>query len=296
MQKKEEPPTEVGVIVGRFQSPYLHEAHVELIKSVCATHEKVIIFLGLSPLKGTFNHPLDFESRKQMITREFPDVIVVYIKDVPCDALWSQNLDRQIRDLVAPRQKVTLYGSRDSFIPYYSGEFKTQELVSSRIISATSIRQKAASKVIDSPKFRAGVVWGVANRYPTVFTTVDICIFNEDKTQVLLGKKPNEAKYRFIGGFSDVNSESFEEDARREVYEEVQIELSDLTYRGSALIDDWRFRKECDKIKTLFFTGIYSYGKVTPSDDIAEAKWFSLDELKNGDVIVDEHKTLLKFL
>ena len=63
---------DVGVIVGRFQVPELHPGHIDLIQTVCDAHDKVVIFLGLSPLMVTRENPLDFESRKQMILAKFP--------------------------------------------------------------------------------------------------------------------------------------------------------------------------------------------------------------------------------
>jgi len=63
---------DVGIIIGRFQVHQLTQAHKELIQFVIDRHTKVVIFLGLSPLLVTRNNPLDFESRKQMILKEFP--------------------------------------------------------------------------------------------------------------------------------------------------------------------------------------------------------------------------------
>ena len=93
---------DVGVIIGRFQVPELHSAHIELIESVRSYHQKVIIFLGVSPLLVTANNPLDFESRKQMILEKYPDVNVLYIKDIVNDSVWSKRLDEQIRGEALP--------------------------------------------------------------------------------------------------------------------------------------------------------------------------------------------------
>src|SRR5690348_16639468 len=116
---------DVGVIVARFQVHDLTEAHKALIRHVTEEHEKVIIFLGLSPLPTTRNNPLDFEARKQMILAEFPDVNVLYVRDQFADDVWSRKLDEQVQDLLAPGQTAVLYGSRDSFIPHYEGRFPT---------------------------------------------------------------------------------------------------------------------------------------------------------------------------
>src|SRR5271167_2605495 len=102
--------TDVGIIVGRFQVHELHAAHKNLIQSVLDRHDKVITFLGLSPLKYTGENPLDFQARKQMILEQFPTVNVLYIKDKPSDEAWSRELDEKISDLLSPKQNPTLYG------------------------------------------------------------------------------------------------------------------------------------------------------------------------------------------
>lgn len=286
---------EVGVIIGRFQSPTLHAGHIELINWVCSRHQKVIIFIGMSTLRGTINNPLDFESRKQMILAKFPEVNVLYIKDVRCDSAWSKTLDSSIGDLITPNQRVTLYGSRDSFIPYYNGRFETVELEGSKQLSATEIRNKTSEKCLNSDDFRSGVTWAAYNKYPTVYSTVDVAIFNEDQSKILLGRKKNEKKFRFIGGFSDVSSSSFEEDARREVFEETNLSITDPVYLGSCRIDDWRYRKEKDKINTTLFYAKKFSGQEKASDDIEEIKWFNYNELTEND-LMEEHGILLNKL
>lgn len=272
---------DIGVIVGRFQVHELHQAHRDLINYVCAKHEKVIIVLGLSPLPVSTNNPLDFESRKQMLLAAYPDVNVLYIKDMAEDVPWSARLDGLVRDVVTPRQSVVLYGGRDSFIAHYTGKFPTQELVQTTFMSGTAQRKEIArSSTRASADFRAGAIWASQSRFPTVYTTVDIAILNEDGTRLLLGRKPGETLYRFLGGFADPASESFEHDARREVAEEGGIEVGDLKYIGSFNIEDWRYRNEPDCIRTLLFTAKYLHGRPTPGDDIEEVRWFDADDLK----------------
>lgn len=292
MKNKEQ----VGIIVGRFQTPALHEGHIELLNTVCAEHEKVIIFLGLSPVKGTLNNPLDYQMREQMIKEKFPNVIVQYIKDVMDDAVWTAKLDSQIEDLVTPKQKVRLYGSRDSFIAgYVGGKHPVSELKPTRIVSASEIREKAYVKAKNSEDFRSGVIWATGNKYPTVYTTVDIAIFDEDEKRILLAKKPNEKKYRFVGGFANPDSPSFEADARREVSEETHLEITEPKYVGSFLIDDWRYKHEQDKIKTILFRAKKMFGKEEPDDDICELRWFDFESLETSELVYN-HRILLAAL
>jgi bifunctional NMN adenylyltransferase/nudix hydrolase len=294
MMKPEVDRTDVGVIVGRFQVPHLHEAHTELIQTVCSNHPKVIIILGLSPCKVTYNNPLDFEARKQMLLEKFPNVVVAYVKDCVSDEVWSRKLDETISDLVSPNQTVTLYGSRDSFIPHYKGRFKTQRLEQRVYVSGSELRREISAKVKASSDFRAGVIWATANQYAKVHPTVDVAILNERADWVLMARKPNETNFRFVGGFATTGG-TYEQDARREVMEETHCDITDPEYIGSCLIDDWRYRKESDKIKTLFFKAKYVSGSPKADDDVAELRWWAFSELKEKDV-VPEHRPLLRML
>jgi len=302
MKEVEPVKEDCGILVGRFQVHELHQAHLDLINHVCNLHEKVIIFLGLSPVKTTTNNPLDFEARKQMILEKFPKANVLYIKDTSDDAFWSMELDSKIKDIVGPNQTVVLYGSRDSFISHYSGKYQTKELLQEVYISGSEIRKSIGKKVKSSADFRAGVIWAVYNQYPKVYTTVDIAIIARDSNgnpaRLLLARKPAETLYRFIGGFAEPNSESFELDAKREVLEEAgDIEIDNLEYVCSMKIDDYRYRNEKDKIKTIFYKCDYIFGTPKASDDVCEIKWFDLNDVEAiHDRVVKEHQTLLATL
>lgn len=284
---------DVGVIVGRFQVPELHEVHRNLIKSVCDNHQKVILYLGMSPLLTTINNPLDFESRKQMILEEFPDITVLYIRDVHDDERWSKNLDEQISHVVAPHQSVVLYGGRDSFIEHYEGKHDVLELESEKILSGTEIRKEVSKSVKKDPMFRRGWIHAAFNRFPTCYPTVDIAIFDEEEKKILLGRKEGEPLYRLPGGFADPRSTSYEADARREAQEETGVTITDPAYIGSFIIDDWRYRNEPDKIKTLLFKAKMLHGPVKADDDLAEVKWFDVDNIDLYDVMTN-HRELLQ--
>jgi bifunctional NMN adenylyltransferase/nudix hydrolase len=207
-----------------------------------------------------------------MIADKFPNVEIHYINDNPSDLAWSKNLDKLISEQLMPLQTVTLYGSRDSFLKGYSGKYNTCELEATTFISGTEVRRRVSNNYPATSDYRAGMIAATAYRYPTAFQCVDIAVVN-DKQEVLLARKPDEKKWRFIGGFSDPRTSSLEEDAKREVQEEAGIEVEIISYLGSTLIDDWRYRGEQDKIKTALFLAKYIFGKPEGADDIAEVKW-----------------------
>jgi|SRR5579862_5227575 len=290
---------EVGVIVARFQVPELHEEHKALIERVAHNHPRVIVILGLAAdiCKCTKNNPLDFPTRKAMVEQAFPNVEVLYIKDVGNNDIWSKDLDRIIASQIGPTQKVVLYGGRDSFVPHYKGKYPTQELVPNKFISGKEIRRNVGIKSKNTKEFREGVVWAVENQWACCIPTVDIAIIDKATNRLLLCKKPNEKLMRFVGGKAKPESTSYEDDAVRETGEETHLELNpdNLQYLGSAFIEDWRFRSEQNKVKTILFVGEYVGGTPEADDDIAEVQWFAFGDLKE-ELFMPEHRVLYQML
>lgn len=282
---------DVAVVIGRFHLHELHEAHKDLIRTVQAKHDKVLVFLGVSVVKNTLENPLDYNSRRVMLLEEFPDLQIHYINDAPGNnEVWSKNLDRLISENTTPIQTVCLYGSRDSFLSCYSGKYKTFELVSEKSVSATEIRRKICNSYFPDKSFRAGMIAATAYRYPTAYQTVDVAVVNSDG-QLLLARKPNETLFRFIGGFSDPRSLSLEEDAKREVKEEAGIEVDSVTYLGSTLVDDPRYRRGRDKIKTALFVAKYVFGGLEAGDDVEFVQWADMANLGES-IFINTHKPL----
>jgi bifunctional NMN adenylyltransferase/nudix hydrolase len=275
---------DVAVIVGRYQTFQLHMEQILMIDEVIKRHPRTIIVLGNSLMRGTIANPLDFRARKTMIQEKFPKIDILYINDVPKDnALWSSNLDKLIKDNINNNETVAIYGSKDTFITKYNGKFATFEFEASSFVNPAEIRRQASVNYQPNEHFRAGFVAAQNARFPTAYQTVDIAIV-DDNGRLLMGRKPNETKWRFIGGFSDPNSISLEADARREAAEETGVEVDGITYLGSLKINDSRYMFEVDCIKTAFFVGKYIFGRPQGNDDIAEVKWIPIKDLKKEDI------------
>ncbi len=272
-------PTEIGVIVGRFQVHELHAAHRRLIEQVTMAHKKVIVFLGVSPVAPSRRNPLDFKSREQMLRSRYPTITVLAISDTASDLVWSNELDARIRE-AEPFGEVTMYGSRDSFIKHYHGRFPTEELSTEIFVSGTEVRKEISSSLFNSSDFRAGAIYSSYNRFKHAYPTVDVAVVNKDK--LLLCRKPHESLYRFIGGFVDPKDPSLEFTASREVREEADIEVGNITYIGSTRIEDWRYMREDDKIITSLFAADYIFGNIWPQDDISELRWFTIGEISKS--------------
>ncbi|MFK7808358.1 MAG: NUDIX domain-containing protein [Saprospiraceae bacterium] len=288
-----------AVIIARFQTPYLHEGHIRLIEDAKAKHAKVVIVLGISPVVGSRRNPYDYFTRERMIKKAYPEIIVLPLCDHPNDKKWSEQLDHLLTTTF-PCADFLLFGGRDSFIPYYLGKFLTIELQQYEKYNATAIRKKLADQVSDSPEFRAGVVYAYFNQYTKVYPTVDIAVFRNNKSEILLGKKLLNNKWRLVGGYANPTDDSYEQAAFRELQEECgSIKVSEMKYFMSIKVDDWRYRRETDKIITSVFSCDYISGKVEAKDDIDELSWFPVDQLSTmiaNDEITEEHLPIFKNL
>lgn len=288
-----------GVIIARFQTPYLHEGHQYLLNEIKSRHNKVVVVLGVSPVKGSRRNPFDFYTRERLLKQYAPDLVVLPLSDHSNDAAWSEQLDRLLQSTF-PQEHFVLYGSRDCFIPYYSGHLTSQELPEFGNYSATIIRDEASDKVLDSTDFRMGINYAYQNTYEKVYPTVDIAVLSNDETQVLLGKKHHATAWRFPGGFADPTDANYEAAANRELREECgELITTDVEYIGSAKIDDWRYRSEADKIMTLLFKTTLVSGTPQAHDDLGEVAWFpvaALKDMREQGAIVREHAVLVNLL
>ena len=284
----------LGVIVGRFQVPELHDAHRALIERVHTLHTRVLVGIGQTLANANSRDPMSYEVRKLMVKHKYPRVVVCEVRDVGEKRLWSQKLDALIREKF-PGYAVVMYGSRDSFLDQYVGVHETCMLPTRGGPSGTKIRVLVGKKILSSVDFRKGIIFDQMRRRKIPYQTIDLAILSDDG-DILLGSKQKDAgKLRFIGGFVDVADRSLEEAVIRESGEEVDgVTIDNPRYICSAKIDDRRYRGTGDGIMTAFFYATCKKAPIFPKDDLDGVTWVRPEKLL--DVIVPEHRVLAERL
>lgn len=281
----------LSVVIGRFQTPYLHEGHKELLRVAANYSENLLVLIGCTVAVGTDRNPMDFETRKNLIKYNC-EIKPLY--DMLSDVDWSNQIDKIIEDLGF--EKAIILGGKDNSIEdYYSGKHEVKIINDVGIHSATSIRKEIAkSQPRDSEDFRAGVIYATERRYPIVYSTVDVIVENDNK--YLVGKKGD--KYCFVGGFVDVDDESLQYAAIRELEEETGItSFGDIDYRGSIKIDDERYKGTKDCIMTHCFlvrNAKNGLGDTIKDKEFKHFVWATKEELE--ELLHDFHKPLLTFI
>lgn len=276
-----------AVVVGTFQQIEIGAFEKAFINQLQNQYPEVIIVIASAPIPSSRNHPLDIETRKLMLEKEFPNAKIASFKKQISAQATSQALENAIIKVVGESKDCQLFVFKESnnltqYELTYPIEWVDLPEYAPHITSDADRSQEA---------YRVGVFQTVRAQYPKVFPTVDVAIVSGDK--VLLGRKPQQALFRFIGGFIDPEDDCFEDAAIREAEEETGLKLTKARYIGTAKIDDWRYREEVDKIITSFFVAEYEGGIPIAQDDIEELRWFDIASLTEQD-FVEEHRVIFR--
>lgn len=135
------------------------------------------------------------------------------------------------------------------------------------------------------------------NNHAIVYPTVDCAIFESAKLdRIYLARKPNQFKWRFVGGFVDPSDNSYQDAAKREAKEETNLTCDVIGFVTSAKVDDERYQNKEDKIITTLFA-LVPYGRrdAIASDDISQVRVFNVSDVFE-EILVPEHRLLWRKL
>jgi NADH pyrophosphatase NudC (nudix superfamily) len=97
--------------------------------------------------------------------------------------------------------------------------------------------------------------------------------------EILLVKRavdPSKDKWDLPGGFIDLN-ENYENAIQREMQEELGIKIKSLTYFNS-VIERYLYQEVNEYVLVVNFLAVSESEEFKPDDDIADAKYFNLNE------------------
>lgn len=164
-------PKTVGVLIGRFQLPQLHDGHTAIINHVLKNCDETCILVGVTP-KPDLKNLLPYPAVRQMIRGTYAasyaagKLHIHPLLDIDGNDLqWSYCIDRLLT-LLFPGYVVHLYSGRDSFKPHYHGKY--QPVIDwygfNGEINGTKERNRIIeSNPADCASFRAGIVYGLGN-------------------------------------------------------------------------------------------------------------------------------------
>lgn len=291
----------VGVVIGRFQTHELHEGHLELLDIVNKRHpNQMLILVGVGRTPPTQRQPLPFTLRAEMLRTIYPNAVILPLADCRSDEDWSKLIDRTIQ-IAFPFTGAVLYGGRDNSLSCYSGKHKTHEVVGTiDSESATERREQVARSMLHTPDFRAGIIYAIHNQPPRTYNTVDVGLMRRDGMTVCLIRKAEDGRrWRLPGGVVDDTDPTFEHAAAREAFEETGLApgIGSLQYVGNRTVADWRDAGDADtRYHTMLFTAfVTGTAGARAGDDADELCFMELHALEEHD-IVPEHWPLIQLL
>lgn len=121
-----------------------------------------------------------------------------------------------------------------------------------------------------------------AKAYPRVDPVVIMLLVDPARDRVVLGRQRRFPKgmWSCLAGFMEVG-ESLEESVRREVKEEVGLEVSRIRYHSS---QPWPvgFGNMLSQLMVGFYAEVSSFEIVVETNELEDARWFSREEVKQG--------------
>jgi 8-oxo-dGTP diphosphatase len=112
-----------------------------------------------------------------------------------------------------------------------------------------------------------------------IFVTVDVLVINKNTNEILLIKRLNEPYkdyWALPGGFVDEN-EDLEQAARRELFEETNVETSEMSQVGAFGKPNRDPRGHM--VSIAYQTYLIENQIVKAKDDAKEIRWFSIKNL-----------------
>ena len=290
----------VSVVIGRFQVPTLHEGQLSILRQAVDAGDLLCVVIGQAPLDGyQAEHPLSFVQRASVIRTHFRDAVILPNPDRKSDVDWSRQLDLLLTETF-PNDTITLYAGRDSFKNHYSGVFSVVECESKNpALSGTDIR--AAIREQTSVEFMSGQIYALEKQFPHAYAAVDVAVLRKSfgthsVYETLLIQRADTKEWCFPGGFVDPKDDSYEQAARRELYEETRLSVEGgMRVLGSIRVKDWRYRKCRDQIFTTLHVTTFSFGSMADfnRNEVADMKFVPV---KMETIVCDSHLPLWKMV
>lgn len=112
-------------------------------------------------------------------------------------------------------------------------------------------------------------------RFPVFSTAVSMIVINKSQDKILLIQQNKSKDFILVAGYVD-KGENAEHTVRREVLEELGIEVLDLKYNSS------QYFKETNTLMFNFTCVVLEENLDGLSDEVDSAEWFSIDKARNN--------------
>lgn len=289
------------VVLAYFQNINLTKQDITYLNSLRPENGEMMAILDVKRGACTAEQPLRPNQRQDILRghRRIFDAGVQEHLHIRDNERWSLLLDETIeKNFPVGTTHIQFYAA-NALADKYVGKYQVTRMED--IPGLTDVSAPVSVKPSTSNEFRQGIMYAEQRRFPMVYSTVDIGLIDDRCKYVLLGRKPNEKKWRFPGGFVDPTDESKEVAWFRELSEEVPEGvpsfISELEYVCSNLVPDCRYPGR-DKIMTTMFAAMVDFDiqALKAGDDLVEVQLFEINDSLYDIMTEDHHPSLKSFI
>lgn len=286
------------VVLAYFQNINLTLQDKTYLQSIKRHHGAMMAILDVKRGACTAEQPLR-PNQRQDILRGHKNLFNAGVAEhlhIRDNERWSMLLDELIdKSTPVGTTHVELFAA-NSLADKYVGKYTLTRM--DDIPGLTDVSKPVPVNPDVTNDFRQGIMYAEQRRFPVVYSTVDIGLIDETCEYVLLGRKLNEKKWRFPGGFVDPTDNSKESAWHRELSEEIPAGvtsfISDVEYVCSTIVPDSRYPGR-DKIMTTMFAAIANLdvANLQAGDDLVEVQMFRINS-ELFDIMTEDHHPVLK--
>lgn len=289
------------VVLAYFQNINLTKQDIFYLQSLRPENGSMMAILDVKRGACTAEQPLRPNQRQDILRghRKLFDAGVAEHLHIRDNERWSLILDETIEKSMPQGTTHIAFFIAKSLADKYVGQYTP--VIMEDIPGLTDVSAPVPVKPSTTNDFRQGIMYAEQKAFALVYSTVDIALVDSNLKFVLLGRKLNEKKWRFPGGFVDPTDDSKEAAWFRELGEEVPNGVlsfvSDVEYIGSTIVPDCRYPGR-DKIMTTIFGAIVKFDVDTleAGDDLVEVQLFGISDDLFNVITEDHHPALKKFL
>lgn len=311
----------LGVLIGRFQVPEMHEGHRFIVKRMQEQCDEVLILFGSANRARSVKNPFTYKERTTAAHNLFPGVWTAPLNDyLYNDSQWMADVAATIALMQAEIKhvcrydqelKIVLYGHHKDGNDYlkWFPQYEYVNINSDIDVSGTEVRNSFMHMLPEN--VQADAAYFIKERitfkdypYPD---SLNICCADavvECLGHILLIKRkftPGAGSWALPGGHKNTN-ETFLQCALRELKEETNLRIPEPVLIGSIkstrLFDNPRRSSGIPKLTLAAHIVVKpnpdgSLPRANGSDDAAETRWLPVSDVLNKYRLHDDHSDII---
>ena len=309
----------LGVLIGRFQVPQMHEGHRFIVRQMMEQCDQVLVLFGSANRTRSVKNPFTYRERREEALKLFPNIWTAPLNDyLYNDSQWMADVAATIEDArveacdqFETAVEVVLYGHHKDGNDYlkWFPQFEYVNINSDIDISGTEVRNSYAHLLPEN--VQADMKYFAKERqtfksypYPD---SLNICCGDavvECLGHILLIKRkftPGAGNWALPGGHKNTD-ETFLQCALRELKEETNIRVPEPVLLGSIkstrLFDSPKRSSGIPKLTLAVHLVVKpnpdgSLPRANGSDDAAETSWVPIADVLNKLKLHDDHGDII---